>query len=280
MQKYLRLTKHLIQEFDKVEFKQIPRSPNVLPDEVAKMASSKEATVDAYLMLEIQKHPNIEEIPTFVKQSTSSWMTPIISFLQEGHLPQDIKEARNVRKRVARFTILNDTLYKRGFSMPYLKYVDEEEAKYILKEVHEGSCGDHACPRSLISKVIKTGYFWPKMQEDARNLVKKCDKCQRFAKALATVTEARIQNFIWKNIICRFGIPRTIISDNGWQFDSQNFRDFCSSLGIKNQFSSLGHPQDYNKNPNRRDPFQAHLRHQGNHPGRSRNNQHETRNVQ
>ena len=48
---------------------------------------------------------------------------------------------------------------------------------------------------------------------------------------------------MWKNIICKFGIPRTIRSDNGRQFDSQGFRDFCSSLGIKNQFSSLGHPQ-------------------------------------
>ena len=35
------------------------------------------------------------------------------------------------------------------------------------------------------------------------------------AEALATITEARIQNFVWKNIICRFGIPLTIISDNG-----------------------------------------------------------------
>ena len=48
---------------------------------------------------------------------------------------------------------------------------------------------------------------------------------------------------MWKNIICRFGIPMTIISNNGRQFDSQGFRDFCSGLGIKNQFSSLGHPQ-------------------------------------
>ena len=35
------------------------------------------------------------------------------------------------------------------------------------------------------------------------------------AEALLTITEARIQNFVWKNIICRFGIPLTIISDNG-----------------------------------------------------------------
>jgi len=63
------------------------------------------------------------------------------------------------------------------------------------------------------------------------------------AEALATITKARIQNFVWKNIICRFEVPRTIIIDNGRQFDNQGFRDFCSSLGIKNQFSSPGHPQ-------------------------------------
>ena len=61
---------------------------------------------------------------------------------------------------------------------------------------------------------------------------------------MATITEAGIQNFVWKNIICRFGIPWTIISDNGQQLDNQNFRDFCSGLGIKNQFSSPGHPQE------------------------------------
>ena len=68
------------------------------------------------------------------------------------------------------------------------------------------------------------------------------------AEALATITEARILSFVWKNIICRFrirkfGIPLMIISDNGRQFDSQGFKDFCSNLGIRNQFSSSGHPQ-------------------------------------
>ena len=81
-------------------------------------------------------------------------MTPIVSFLQDEHLPQDADEAKKIRKRVARFTILNDVLYKRGFSMPYLKYVDDDETKYILEEIHEGICGDHAGPRSLVSKVI------------------------------------------------------------------------------------------------------------------------------
>ena len=48
---------------------------------------------------------------------------------------------------------------------------------------------------------------------------------------------------MWRNIFCRFGIPKMIISDNGQQFDNQGFKDFYSSVGIKNQFSSPGHPQ-------------------------------------
>ena len=64
--------------------------------------------------------------------------------------------------------------------MPYLKCVNEEEAKYILEEIHEGICGDYASLRSLVSKVIKRGYFWLTLQKDAREFVKTCDKCQRF----------------------------------------------------------------------------------------------------
>ena len=149
----------------------------MVANEIMKRASLEERPTSMGLEMEVQKYPSIEEVFTFAIQSTSSWTTPIISFLQDGHVPRDVEEARKVRKRATRFTILNDTLYKRGFSMPYLKYVDEEEAKYILEEIHEGVCGDHAGPRSLISKVIRTGYFWPTLQVDARELVQKCDKC-------------------------------------------------------------------------------------------------------
>ena len=73
--------------------------------------------------------------------------------------------------------------------MPYLKCLDEEEAKYILKEIHKGVCEDHVGPRSLVSKVVKTSYFWPTIQVVARELVKKCDKCQRFGNVQRLPTE-------------------------------------------------------------------------------------------
>ena len=63
------------------------------------------------------------------------------------------------------------------------------------------------------------------------------------AEPLATITEHKIRNFVWRTIICRFGIPRALVSDNGKQFDNAKFRDFCAELGIKNYYSSPAHPQ-------------------------------------
>ncbi|XP_050248853.1 uncharacterized protein LOC126696109 [Quercus robur] len=128
-------------------------------DELVKQSSSEAGPTSEDLEIEVHRCPDIEEGHTFTIQSERNWMTPILSFLQDEQLLQDVEEVRKVKKRAARFTILNDTLYKRGFSMTYLRCVSEEEAKYVLEEIHEGICGDHAGPRSLISKVIRTGYF-------------------------------------------------------------------------------------------------------------------------
>ena len=63
------------------------------------------------------------------------------------------------------------------------------------------------------------------------------------AEPLATITEQKIRNFLRRSIICRFGIPRALVSDNGKQFDNLKFRDFCAELRIKNYYSSPAHPQ-------------------------------------
>ena len=63
------------------------------------------------------------------------------------------------------------------------------------------------------------------------------------AEPLATITEKSICTFMWKNIICRYGIPRVLVSDNGKQFDNSAFRNFCSELGIQNHYSSPAHLQ-------------------------------------
>ena len=61
--------------------------------------------------------------------------------------------------------------------------------------------------------------------------------------ALVIITEKNIRSFVWRNIICRYGILRVIVSDNEKQFDNNAFKDFYSELGIKNHYSSPAHPQ-------------------------------------
>ena len=177
-----------------------------------------------------------------------------------------------------------------------MKCLSHNEADYVMREVHEGICGNHLGARSLVHKLIQARYYWPTMLKDAQAYVKACDKCQRFsnfirqpseeltpmtapwpfaqwgldimgpfptalrqlkflvvdinyftkwveAEPLATITEKSIHTFVWRNIICRYGIPRVLVSDNGKQFDNNAFRDFCSELGIRNHYSSLAHPQ-------------------------------------
>ena len=60
---------------------------------------------------------------------------------------------------------------------------------------------------------------------------------------MATIIEQKVRNFVWRSIICRFGIPKALISDNGKQFDNQKFRNFCVEIRIKNYYSSPAHPQ-------------------------------------
>ena len=214
----------------------------------------------------------------------------------DGALPSDPKEASNLRAWSARFTVHRGTLYKQGFSTPILKCIGKEDANYILREVHEGICGNHIGARTLAGKTLRQGYYWPTMLKDATELIRKCKACQENARIshlpsesltsvtspwpfqqwglyilgplpigrgqckfiivvvdyftkwaeaepLPTITEQKVRNFVWRFIICRFRIPRSLVSDNGKQFDNPKFRDFCAELGIKNYYSSLAHSQ-------------------------------------
>ena len=67
------------------------------------------------------------------------------------------------------------------------------------------------------------------------------------AETLANIRDVDVKRFIWKSIVTRFGVPHTLISDNGLQFDSRAFRKYCSDLGIKNRYSTQVYPQGNGK---------------------------------
>ena len=65
--------------------------------------------------------------------------------------------------------------------MPFLKYVTPSKADYIMREIHEGICGNHTRGQSLAFKALRQGYYWPTMNSDYMAFVKKCNRCQCFA---------------------------------------------------------------------------------------------------
>ena len=71
-------------------------------------------------------------------------MDEIVSYLKEGKLPKDKKQAHKIRVKSARFWVSSEgLLYKKSFSGPYLLCVHPNVVQDFLYELHEGICGSH-----------------------------------------------------------------------------------------------------------------------------------------
>jgi len=74
-------------------------------------------------------------------------------------------------------TVINNQLYKRGFSSPLLKCLTKEEGDYVLAELHEGIYGNHVRGRSLAKRALRAEYLWLTLENDMTSYVKKRDAC-------------------------------------------------------------------------------------------------------
>ncbi|GAU22742.1 hypothetical protein TSUD_138660 [Trifolium subterraneum] len=180
---YLNLIRAKLAKFKETEVKHVPREHNARADVLSKLASTRRRKAgNQSLIQETLTKPSIEktvEVMHVCAIDEQSWMSPVHNFLKSNTLPADAKEATKIRKRACSYVLLNDKLYRRGFSIPLLKCVEEARIELILQEIHEGINGQHIGGRSLARKALRAGYYWPTMQNDAKDHVLKCDKCQR-----------------------------------------------------------------------------------------------------
>ena len=86
---------------------------------------------------------------------------------------------------------------------------------------------------------------FPKAMGNQRWLLVGTDYFTKWVEAepLSNIRDKDAKKFIWKNIVTRFGIPHTLISDNGLQFDSKAFKRYCYEMGIRNIHSTPAYPQ-------------------------------------
>ncbi|XP_022136647.1 uncharacterized protein LOC111008302 [Momordica charantia] len=180
MEKYLGKVRSHLAQFRTYEVSRVPRAENSNADALAKLASAYETNLARSVPVEILDNPSISEPDLMeIGAPESSWMDPIADFIR-GNSPQDPKERRKLARRAARFVVRGEALYRRGFSLPLLRCLTPEEGLYVLREIHEGVCGNHSGARSLSAKVIRQGYYWPTLSQDVKKFVRTCDNCQRY----------------------------------------------------------------------------------------------------
>ena len=106
----------------------------------------------------------------------SSWMDSNIRFLREDILSEEKIEADKIRRKATSYWLSEDhKLYKHSFSGLYLLCVHPELTESLLEELDERICESHTRGRSLAHRTITQGYWWPNMQREALEYVKKCD---------------------------------------------------------------------------------------------------------
>nr|GEY36035.1 reverse transcriptase domain-containing protein [Tanacetum cinerariifolium] len=140
-----------------------------------------------------------------------------------------------------------------------------QDAIDILKACHEGPIGGHHGANLTAKKVFDFGFFWPTIYQDAYDMIKSCDTCQRQgkisqkdempqnatidylskwveAKALPT-NDARVVVKFLKSLFSRFGTPRAIISDRGTHFCNDQFARVMTKYGVTHRLATAYHPQ-------------------------------------
>ncbi|RDX96557.1 hypothetical protein CR513_20774, partial [Mucuna pruriens] len=124
--------------FERFTLIHIPREKNERTNLLSKLASTQKSEFNRSVIQEALNQPTIETRELSCATNTTSWVDLIISYLQNDEVPTEHKEARKLRREASKYTLIAKQLYKHGFSYPLLKCLNDKEARYVIKEVHEG----------------------------------------------------------------------------------------------------------------------------------------------
>ncbi|XP_055960634.1 uncharacterized protein LOC130015110 [Mercurialis annua] len=137
-------------------------------------------------MKEERLTPTVEEQQVLPVAVLDPWMQPIVAYLADGVLPEGRTEAAKLVRISSVYSIIEGALYRTSVTHPWFKCISLEEGSYVLREIHEGECGAHEGAVTLYRKAMLQGFYWPTMKKDAEEMVKKCDKCQKFGSLIRT----------------------------------------------------------------------------------------------
>jgi hypothetical protein len=193
MDAYVQEVRKLESNFSGLEVHHVLREHNVGADVLSKLGSTHAQVLPGVFVQELKK-PSIKSSPQVtidagpqqpdreVMVLWKDWREAFIDFIRDHRLPAGIDtksaEVARVLRRSKGFILVDGKLYRRGArSGVLMKCVTKEDGYDILREIHEGVCGNHAASRTLVGKAYKTSFWWPTAVTDAEDLVRRCQNC-------------------------------------------------------------------------------------------------------
>nr|XP_027067612.1 uncharacterized protein LOC113693248 [Coffea arabica] len=292
---------NLARQFQSLEFRHLPRARNAFANALATLSSMiqypDELGIEP-IRIQLQDKP----VHCWVVDKTSGkspWYNDIKEFIKTGSYPLEAtaNDKGFLRKMASKFFLSGEVLYKRTSDLNLLRCIGEDEAQYMMKEVHSGVCGPYMNGHLLAKKIMRTGYFWLTMERDCIDFVRRCIKCQvhgdvirapptelhsmiapwpcsmwgmdvistidppasnghRFIlvaieyftkwveeESFKHVTKKVVANFLRDHIICQFGVPETLITDNAKNLNNDMVDGLCEQFKIRHRNSAIYRPQ-------------------------------------
>ncbi|KAF7150490.1 hypothetical protein RHSIM_Rhsim02G0156300 [Rhododendron simsii] len=157
MQKHVDKVKAQVAKLQSFNIVKIPREENIEADYLTKLATAKEDAIPRNTPVRYLESPSIfsPDIQVQAINYSDSWTGPIVDNITNGTLPEDKVKSRQLKIRAAKYLMMGDVLYRRSFSLPYLRCLTTMESTQAMEEVHQGICGDHQSGRMLAYKLLR-----------------------------------------------------------------------------------------------------------------------------
>nr|GEZ04816.1 reverse transcriptase domain-containing protein [Tanacetum cinerariifolium] len=234
----------------------LPTAPMEKEELIVYLAAAKE-TVTAVLMTKREaKQIPIYFVSRVLKLSELNYTSMEKLVLALVHASKRLKRIRiaeqmgvknlqeNVDSRLVDNQVNETYVAKEADMIRYLKNVKALIGSFKAFSIKQIPRSENKKADAL-SKIASTSFAHLKVPGKVRFLIVAMDYFTKWieAKPVTTITGNQIKKFVWENVVCRFGLPGEIISDNGKQFRDDPFKDWCEKLCIRQHFASIKHPQ-------------------------------------
>ncbi|VFQ94437.1 unnamed protein product [Cuscuta campestris] len=234
MKKYRDLALEMLGRFE-FKLEHIPRAQNAEADVLSKLSAESPEYISRIATVEELVTPSLNNNEViWVSADPPEWLDRLAKYIEDGETPEDPQEARLLRMRAPTY---------KGYFWPTMRKDCEE---YVRKcptcQEFQNIPGRPATDYTPISSVIPFSRWGidivgalPKGAGQARWIVVAIDYFTKWVEAepLAGITGRQMIDFVGTNILCRFGVLKQIISDNGTQFEEAEFQNFLKTWGIQ-----------------------------------------------